>query len=114
MLAAGAGMPSSAPPTPLQITPPDLNPTVPIGYNAASGTVDPSNTTGATGVALQAPGTCAAGLVWDPNNETCYSCASIGQNFDAVNQVCVAPPNYTPYIVFGLIGALAVFMMLRS
>jgi len=107
MLAASAGMPG---PAPLAITPPDLNPKVPVGYNPATGTVDPSNVTGATTISATSPGTCAAGLVWDPNTETCFSCASIGQNYDPVNEVCIAPPNYTPWIVGGLVAGLLLIL----
>lgn len=112
VLGASTGVPS----TPLLITPPDLNPSLPVGYNPTTGTVAPTNTTGATTVSATSPGNCAAGLIWDPATDSCYSCSSIGQNYDPVNEVCVAPPNYTPYIVAGavVIGLFFVLQMMRG
>jgi hypothetical protein len=101
---------------PLDITPPDLNPKVPVGYDPITGTVDPSNTTGATTVGTRGPGSCPSGLVWDPKNEVCFDCASIGQQLDTLHDICVpVTANYTAYILAGavILGLFFVIQMVK-
>lgn len=96
---------SNDPAAPLTITPPDLTPKVPVGYNPVTGTVDPLNTTGATTTAeTTGPGSCPSGLVWDPRNQVCFDCASIGQQLDTLHDICVPVTlNYTPFLVAGAV-----------
>lgn len=94
------------------VIPPDLTPKVPVGYNPVTGTVDPTNTSGATTTAeTTGPGSCASGMVWDPVNQVCFDCASIGQQLDPLHQVCIPVPSYTPVIIAGAL-MLAVFYVI--
>lgn len=86
------------------------SPGLPVGYVAETGTISPSNVTGATTV---------GGQTIESQNQPSLDCSALGGTVDPATGVCeitqtVTQTDYTPVYIAGGIAVFALLMIMMS